>query len=84
LWDYPIMKLVADSRGRLTAADLFRPNTAFDASPQPDGSIRIVELVEKEVPVVKPVRTKEGFLMLPVKISRKAIIRAIRADRDAQ
>ena len=84
LWDYPIMKLVADSRGRLTAADLFRPNTAFDASRQPDGSIRVVELVKKEVPVVKPVRTKEGFLMLPVKISRKEIFRAIRADRDAQ
>jgi hypothetical protein len=78
------MKLVADSRGRLTAADLFRPNTAFDASRQPDGSIRVVELVKKEVPVVKPVRTKEGFLMLPVKISRKEIVRAIRADRDAQ
>jgi hypothetical protein len=75
---------VADSRGRLTAADLFRPNTAFDASRQPDGSIRVVELVKKEVPVVKPVRTKEGFLMLPVKISRKEIVRAIRADRDAQ
>jgi hypothetical protein len=84
LWDYPIVKLVADSRGRLTAADLFRPNTAFDASRQPDGSIRVVELVKKEVPVVKPVRTKEGFLMLPVKISRKEIVRAIRADRDAQ
>ena len=84
VWDHPIMKLVADSRGRLTAADLFRPNTAFDASRQPDGSIRVVELVKKEVPVVKPVRTKEGFLMLPVKISRKEIVRAIRADRDAQ
>ena len=56
------MKLVADSRGRLTAADLFRPGAAFDAPPRPDGSIRIIELVEKEVPLVKPVRTKEGFL----------------------
>ena len=48
------MKLVADSRGRLTAADLFRPNTAFDASPQPDGSIRIVELVKKKLPQSAP------------------------------
>jgi hypothetical protein len=78
------MKLVADSRGRLTAADLFRPGTAFDASRQADGSIRIVELIEKDVPVVKPIRTKEGFLMLPVKIPREKIIRAIRADRDAR
>jgi len=52
--DYPIMKLVADSRGRLTAADLFRPGTAFDASPQSDGSIRIVELVEKKFPPSAP------------------------------
>jgi hypothetical protein len=50
------MKLVADSRGRLTAADLFRPGTAFDASPQPDGSIRIVELVEKKTPRARIVR----------------------------
>ncbi len=56
MWDYPIMKLVADSRGRLTAADLFRPGTAFDASPQPDGSIRIVELVEKKAPRARIVR----------------------------
>jgi hypothetical protein len=78
------MKLVADSKGRLTAADFFRPGTAFDATRQPDGTIRLAELVEKEVPVVKPVRTKDGFLMLPVKIDRKTISAAIRADRDAQ
>ena len=37
-----------------------------------------------EVPVIKPIRTKEGFLMWPVKVKRKAIAAAIRADRDAQ
>jgi hypothetical protein len=63
------MKLVADSRGRLTAADLFRPNTAFDASPQPDGSIRIVELVEKKVSPVRQVK---------VKMDRQAAIEFIR------
>jgi hypothetical protein len=84
LWDYPIMKLVADSRGRLTAADLFRPGTAFDAARMPDGTIRLAELVEKDVPVVKPVRTKGGFLMCPVKVSREKIRAAIRADRDAR
>ncbi len=77
------MKLVADERGRLTSADLFRPGAAFDAQRQPDGSIRIVELVEKEAPLVSPVRTKEGFLMLPVKVDRKTVAAAIRADRDA-
>ena len=78
------MKLVADSKGRLTSAELFPPYKPFSAERQPDGSIRLVELVEKEVPVVEPVRTPEGFLMSPVKIGRKVIAAAIRADRDAQ
>ena len=38
----------------------------------------------QQVPVVKPVRTSEGFLMLPVKVSRTAIRAAIRADRDCR
>jgi hypothetical protein len=29
-WDNPVMKLIADSRGRLTCRTFFRPNTAFD------------------------------------------------------
>ena len=78
------MKLVTDSRGRLTAADLFRPNTAFDASYQPDGSIRVVELVEKEVPVVRLKKRKDGLFTCPVKLSREDIRAAIRADRDAR
>ncbi|HTV61097.1 MAG TPA: hypothetical protein VMH30_00860 [Verrucomicrobiae bacterium] len=83
-WDNPTMKLVADSRGRLTAAELFRPGTAFEANRMPDGSIRLSELVKKETPVVELKRTGEGFLMLPVKVSNEAIAAAIRADRDAQ
>lgn len=73
------MKLVADSRGRLTAADLFRPNTAFDASLQPDGSIRIVELVEKKVPAVRAVKINGRWVGNPsTKIDRRAIIETIR------
>ena len=83
MWDKPIMKLVADERGRLTSADLFRPGAAFNAEKQPDGSIRIVELIEKEAPVVKPIRTREGFLMLPVKLDRRVIAAAVRIDRDS-
>jgi len=63
---------------------LFPPRTAFDASRQPDGSVRVVPLVAKEVPLLKPIRTRAGFLMLPVKVSRKSIRAAIRADRDAR
>ncbi len=76
------MKLIADNMGRVTCAELFQPNGVFDATKQPDGSIRVVELVD--VPVVKLVRTKEGFLLLPGKPDRKLIIRAVRADRDAR
>jgi hypothetical protein len=78
------MKLVADNHGRICSAELFPPRTVFDASRQPDGSVRIVDLGEKEVPLVKPVRTPEGFLMFPVKASRQAIRAALRADRDAR
>jgi hypothetical protein len=79
-----MMKVVADKNGRICSAELFPPRTAFDASRQPDGSVRVVELVEKEVPLVKPIRTAEGFLMLPIKASRKAIRTALRADRDSR
>jgi hypothetical protein len=49
------MKLVADKNGRICSAELFPPRTAFDASPQPDGSVRMVKLVETDVPLVKPI-----------------------------
>ena len=78
------MKLVADERGRLTSAELFHPGAAFSAEKLPDGSIRIVELVEKDVPLATPIRTKEGFVMLPMKLNRKLVSAAIRADRDSQ
>jgi hypothetical protein len=78
------MKLVADKNGRICSAELFPPRTAFEASRQPDGSVRVVELVEKETPLLKPIRTQEGFLMLPVKATRRAIRAAIRADRDCR
>jgi hypothetical protein len=78
------MKLVADRNGRISSVELFPPRAVFDASRQPDGSVRVVQLVKKEVPLVKPVRTRQGILMLPVKASRESIRAAIRADRDAR
>ena len=78
------MKLIADEKGSLTSRDLFRPGAAFDAEKQPDGSIRIVEVTPNLVPTITPVRTEEGFLMLPIALDRKAVAAAIRADRDAQ
>ena len=78
------MKLVADSNGRLACRDLFTPGKPFSAERMADGSIRVMELVEKVVPTVQPVRTKEGFWMLPVKLDRKAVAAAIRADRHSR
>ena len=78
------MKLVADENGRLACKELFTPRKPFSAERQADGSIRVVELVEKEAPLVRPVRTKEGFLMLPRKLDRQTVAAAIRADRDAR
>jgi hypothetical protein len=78
------MKLVADKNGRICSAELFPPRAAFEATRQADGSVRVVELVEKKVPSVKPVRTAKGFLMLPVKASRKTILAALRVDRDSR
>jgi len=78
------MKLVADSRGRLAAKDLFRPGTVFDVTPQADGSLRVVELVEREVPVIKLKRGADGMFNCPHLMSREEIVAYIRADRDAR
>ena len=58
------MKLVADAHGRLTAAKHFRPGTAFDLSPMPDGSYRLCELVEKKPEPAKLVREKGRTLLV--------------------
>ena len=64
--------------------ELFRPGKAFDASKQPDGSIRLIELVEREVPVVPVKFNKDGTFECPRLMSREQIRAALRADRDAQ
>jgi hypothetical protein len=79
------MKLVTDDRCRLASSELFKPNTPYEGELTADGTIRLVELVSKEVPIVRPIRVKgrlrppEGF-----KPSRQVVAAAIRADRDAR
>lgn len=77
------MKLTADYRGRITSAELFTPNRSFSAERQPDGSIRLVELVEKEVPTIQMTR-KNGKLFFPFKVGREVIAAAVAADREEQ
>lgn len=81
------MKLRTDSNARLDGRDVLKPNTDYQAETE-GNRIVLVEVAAEtaEVPTVALVPSKEGFLMFPpkVKISRKAIRAAIRADRDAQ
>ena len=78
------MKLVADSNGRLACKELFTPGKPFSAERQSDGSIRLMELIEKEVPLVKPRRIKGRLRGAGMRPSRETIAAAIRADRDSR
>jgi len=78
------MKLIADSRGRLAAREVFRPGKTFEVTPLPDGSIRLIELVEREVPVVKLKKNRAGVFSSPRPLTRAEAQAAIRADRDDQ
>ncbi|MCI0743887.1 MAG: hypothetical protein L0Y58_00630 [Verrucomicrobia subdivision 3 bacterium] len=77
------MKVSTDDRCRLQSRELFKPNTNYEGELKPDGSIRLIELVEKPVPMVKT-RKQDGFVLVDAKVDRKAIRAAIRADRDSQ
>ena len=83
-WDCSIMKLVADDNGRLACKSLFTPKRAFSAERQADGSIRLVELVEKEVPVVRARKVNGRWMGAEMQLDRAKVIRAIRADREAR
>ncbi len=84
MWDKHSMKLTVDERGRLASPQLFRPKATFDATVQPDGSIRLVELAETSVPIVKPRRVNGRLRGADVQLSREKVAAAIRAERDAR
>ena len=71
-----------DDKKRVRIPDA-RPGQVFSVEPKPGGFV-LVEVLPKEVSAINPVRTKEDFLMWPVKVDRKIIAAAIRADRDAR
>jgi hypothetical protein len=76
------MKLVADSRGRLTAAEIFEPGKAFDVLRLPNGQILISELAKKETPVVRPRRVKGRLRGAAIELDRASVAAAVRAERD--
>lgn len=78
------MKLTADEQGRLANAELFRPKATFEASVQTDGSIRIVELAQTEVPIVRPRRIDGRLRGADVQLSRQTLAAAVRAERDVR
>ena len=72
--------VVLDNKRRASFGPEFQPGDTFVRSVS--GSRVTFEKVETEVPTVRPRRTKEGWLMLPMKLDKKKIAAAIRADRD--
>lgn len=76
------MKLSVDDQGRLLGADLFRPNSSFEVTIQPDGSILLVEL--KPVPVLRPRRLNGRLRGAETPVDRQTVAAAVRADRDAR
>jgi hypothetical protein len=78
-WTISQPKLTADDEGRISNAELFPPKAVFEAKPQPDASIRLVELTE--IPVMKP-RVVGGRLRdAEARLSRETVAAAVRAKR---
>lgn len=78
------MTLTCDELGRLNGDGLLRPNAAYQAAVEPDGSIRLIEVTSAEVPVVSP-RMVDGCLVgADVPLDRAKVAAAIRAERDAR
>lgn len=52
------MILKADHKGRLTCSSIFTPFKTFSVNQEPDGSVRIVQMVEapKKVPTIEEAR----------------------------
>jgi hypothetical protein len=83
MWDNPIMTVTADSRKRVIIPAC-KPGEQFDVQVSGDGAFLLRRLEPITAPVVKPVRTKQGFIMLSRKLDRRLVVAAIRADRDSR
>jgi hypothetical protein len=78
------MTLTCDELGRLNGDGLLRPNAAYQAAVEPDGSIRLIEVACEEVPLVAP-RLVDGCLVgADLSLNRSKVADAIRAERDAR
>jgi len=80
------MTAVTDNKKRVTIKTA-KPGDRFDVQVAPDGTVILKPLVpkgEEDIPVVKPIRTKEGYLMFPPgqTLTREQIRTSIRQDRE--
>jgi hypothetical protein len=76
-----MVTLKADGRGRVQIPDA-KPGQIF--AYELSGNVVKLKPVEEDVPVVNPVKGKDGLYHWPVKLSREEILAAIRADRDSR
>jgi hypothetical protein len=75
------MTLTCDELGRLNGYGLLRPNAAYQAAVEPDGSIRLIEVACEELPLVAP-RLMDGCLVgAEVPLDRLMVAAAVRTDR---
>jgi hypothetical protein len=78
------MKLVTDVSCRLQSSELFKPNTPYNAEVEPDGSVRLVELTGRPIPIVKPRRINGRLRGAGIKVAREVVAAAIRAERHSR
>ncbi len=82
------MKLIADSRGRLTSAELFPPGATFDVSRNEEGVIVLRKMVPETLRrVYARVKTRQGRIVVelpPGQPTETAIEDAVRAERDSR
>jgi len=79
-----MVTLKADDRKRVQIPDA-KPGQVFAYENRGNGSFVLTEVVPRDdSKVVNPIKGKDGLYRWPVKLSRKEIIAAIRADRDSR
>ncbi len=76
------MKVTSDDRGRLAVEGLIPPNACFEAQSEEDGSIRLVQVRGAEVPVVRAREVDGRFTGAAIKLDRRLVAAAVRAERD--
>ena len=78
------MKLVTDEACRLQSRELFKPNTPYEAERKTDGRVELVELVEKDVPLVRARKVDGRWMGADIKLDRRAVVASIREDRESK